>query len=55
MSDLEPTTQPETRLDEYEKEEWRLVARELRPDWTDADFDAAWNEFCEMKRRKVQS
>lgn len=42
----------ETRLDEIDKEEWRLVSRQLRPDWTEEDFEAAWIEFMELKRRK---
>ena len=39
------------RLDEFDKNEWRDVARRLRPDWTDDDFDEAWDEFVELKRR----
>lgn len=38
---------------EFSKEEWRDVARRLRPDWTDEDFEAAWNGFLELKRRKA--
>lgn len=40
------------RLYEFTKEEWRVIARGLRPEWTDEDFDQAWEEFQEMKRRK---
>jgi hypothetical protein len=40
------------QLDEYDKEEWRAVARRLRPDWTDEQFEEAWIEFVEMKKRK---
>lgn len=40
------------RLHELDKDEWRNVARKLRPDWTDEQFEEAWHEFCEMKRRK---
>lgn len=43
---------PATRLDEFDKTEWREVARILRPDWTDERFDDAWERFCEMKRSK---
>lgn len=41
------------RLDEFDKDEWRLVARRLRPDWSDVDFDREWAAFQEMKRRKT--
>lgn len=40
------------RLDEFDKAEWRDVARILRPDWTEDDFEDAWREFTEMKRCK---
>lgn len=33
------------RLDAMTKAEWREVARRLRPDWTDEQFEAAWQEF----------
>jgi hypothetical protein len=46
------TASPEARLDEHDRDEWRDVARVVRPDWTEAQFDAAWAEFVEMKRRK---
>lgn len=39
-------------LSELDKNEWRDVARLLRPDWTEKKFDDAWREFCELKRRK---
>lgn len=41
-----------SRLDMFDKIEWRDVARRLRPDWTDEQFEIAWEEFCEWKRRK---
>lgn len=40
------------RLDEFSKDEWREVARRLRPDMSDGEFELAWTEFCELKRRK---
>lgn len=43
----------EARLDELNKDEWRDVARIVRPDWTDKDFDASWDEFQEMKRKRA--
>ncbi len=39
-------------LKEFDKDEWREVARKLRPDWTDEEFEAAWLEFCALKYRK---
>jgi hypothetical protein len=32
-------------LNELDRDEWRDVARRLRPDWTEAQFDKAWAEF----------
>lgn len=40
------------KLNEFTKEEWRDVTKKLRPDWTEDQFDKAWNEFAEAKRRK---
>ena len=45
----------ETKLNEYDKEEWRLVQRAIRPDWTDEQFEEAWHEFVEMKNKKQLS
>jgi hypothetical protein len=39
-------------LQEYDEREWRDVAREVRPDLTDEEFAAMWDEFQEQKRRK---
>lgn len=39
----------QVRLDELDKDEVRLLARLLRPDWTDTQFEAAWADFCEKK------
>ena len=41
-----------TRLNEFDKDEWRDVARRLRPDWSGEQFDRAWNEFLELKKSK---
>lgn len=46
------TDQPPVRLNEFSKEEWRDVANRAQPDWTEEQFEAAWIEFVEMKRRK---
>lgn len=43
---------PENRLDEYDKTEWRDVCKTVRPDLTDKEFDAMWDDFCEMKAKK---
>jgi hypothetical protein len=43
------------RLDEFDKIEWRDVARKLRPDWSDEDFERAWAEFFAEKERKALS
>lgn len=40
------------RLNEFDKEEWRSVMRRARPEITEAEYDEAWAEFAEMKRRK---
>lgn len=45
---------PPARLDEFDKDEWRDVARLLRPDWTDADFDRAWDDFQRMKAERAR-
>lgn len=43
------------RLDEFDKIEWRDVCRRVRPDWTDKQFEEAWAQFLEFKRkRKLQ-
>lgn len=44
--------EPDVRLDQMEKDEWRDACRRLRPDWTDEDFERAWAEFQAIKRRK---
>lgn len=40
---------PERRLDEYDEIEWRSVARQLRPDWTEEDLKREWVEFQAVK------
>jgi len=42
-----------TRLDQFDKDEWRAVARKLQPDWTDADFDREWAEFQRAKASRA--
>lgn len=40
---------------EYSKEEWRDLTRPIWPDdWTDQDFNSAWEEFtAEKSKRKL--
>ena len=42
-----------SRLDEYDRNEWRDIMRRLRPDMADADFDRAWDEFQRLKAQKA--
>ena len=43
------------RLDQFNKQEWFDVARSLRPDLSDQELDAMWDEFiAEKKRRALQ-
>lgn len=39
----------DSRLDEFDKDEWREVCRRLRPDVTDIEYEAMWNDFQERK------
>ena len=49
-----------TRLDEFDKNEWRDVCRLVmkrlgKPDFTEEEFEHFWAEFHAMKeRRKLQ-
>jgi|GEM_PF-5648329 len=36
---------------EFTKAEWWLVAQSVRPDWTQEQFDAAWDEFVALKAK----
>lgn len=45
-------TMTERRLDEFDKDEWREVARLIKPAWTEAQFEEAWQEFMELQQRK---
>lgn len=45
-------TEP-ARLDEFDKEEWRIVARRVWAAYTDEDFEKVWAGFIEFKRRKA--
>jgi hypothetical protein len=39
----------ESRLDEFDKDEWREVCRLVRPDIEDEEFEELWKDFCRMK------
>lgn len=39
-------------LNEFDKDEWLDIARVLRPDITEDEFEDMWAEFCEMKRMR---
>ena len=52
-------TQPAARLDEFDKDEWRLIAARVRPDLTDDEFDILWAQFwieknAREKRKMLQ-
>lgn len=34
---------------EFSKAEWWQVTQQVRPDWTQEQFDAAWDEFIALK------
>lgn len=40
------------RLNEYDRDEWMVIARRLRPDWSEDDFAAAWDKFVAMNKSK---
>lgn len=35
----------------YEKEQWREVARRVRPEWSDEKFEETWADFVEYRRQ----
>lgn len=39
----------DARLDELDKQEWRDVAKKVRPDLTDEEFEKMWEEFHREK------
>lgn len=48
MAEL-PLGETSQRLDEFTKDEWKLVMRSAVPDMTDEEFDDAWKAFAAMK------
>lgn len=43
-----------TRLDEYTKDEWFDLARQLKPGLTRQEYDAMWDEFQAAKAEHVR-
>lgn len=43
-----------TKLNEFDKDEWRDVSRKLRPDWTEEQFEEAWQEFVALKQHLTE-
>lgn len=39
-------------LTELDKDEFRYVARKIDPKLTDEEFERAWAEFVELKRKR---
>lgn len=39
-------------LHEFDKIEWRDIVRSVRPDISDEQFEADWEAFAQLKRRK---
>lgn len=44
----------DTRLNEFDKEEWWDVCRRARPDITREQYDQMWNEFQAMKAEHLR-
>lgn len=42
----------EVNLDEFDKDEWRCIVREIAPEWTEEEFNSAWTDFIDMKLKK---
>ena len=40
------------RLDEFDKDDWLLVARKAKPDLTEAEYEDMWRRYTELKRSK---
>lgn len=44
--------EPETKLNEFDREEWWDVMRVAKPGIDRQEFDAYWEEFHRMKRAR---
>ncbi len=40
-------------LNEFTKDEWWDVCHSVKPDINRDEFDVAWKEFCDWRRRKI--
>lgn len=40
------------KLSEYTKDEWRSVAKRLKPGLTDVDYDKMWDDFISYKNKR---
>jgi hypothetical protein len=38
----------------FTKEEWREVARLVRPDWGDEEFEKRWEEFADKENNVIR-
>jgi hypothetical protein len=43
------------RLDEFDADEWFDVVRAINPALTREEFDASWEQFQEVRRRRALS
>jgi hypothetical protein len=41
------------KINELDKEEFRLIARKLVPHWSDEDFEREWAAFVRFKQAKA--
>jgi len=41
------------KLTEFDKDEFRDIARKIDPKITDEEFERAWAEFVELKRKRA--
>ncbi len=39
----------DTRLDEFDKQEWRDIVMEIRPDLREEEYDRLWLKFIKSK------
>ncbi len=42
------------RLDEFDKEEWFLVCKKIKPELTRKKYDKLWEIFTERKQKRGQ-
>lgn len=49
---MEDETFEHAKLNEFDKDEWRDIYFHFKPNATEADYDKAWAEFVEEKRKR---